>query len=133
MLAHVVLAVTGLVAVPTGSSADVAPQHVGAAGSAAVVVVAGSTDDPTPPTINEFLPEDRGLGECISALPKPGCGSEARGGWRQGLILLAIVAALGFIAWRVVTASRRARVAGPPGGEPERSADATGAHRDGSP
>lgn len=60
-------------------------------------------------TINEFLPEERGLGECISAVPKPGCGSSARGGWRQGLVLLAILAGLGVIAWRVVVSSRRAR------------------------
>lgn len=60
-------------------------------------------------TINEFLPEERGLGECISAVPKPGCGSSARGGWRQGVVLLAILAGLGVIAWRVVVSSRRAR------------------------
>ncbi len=64
---------------------------------------------PTESTVNEFLPEERGLGECISAVPKPGCGSEARGGWRQGLVLLAILLGLGVIAWRVIAASRAAR------------------------
>lgn len=71
----------------------------------AVATVATVPDD----TINEFLPEERGLGECISAVPKPGCGSSARGGWRQGVVLLAILAGLGVIAWRVVVSSRRAR------------------------
>lgn len=58
---------------------------------------------------NEFLPADRPVSDCISAIPKPGCGSEARGGWRQGLVLVAILAGLGLIAWRVVVSARRAR------------------------
>lgn len=68
---------------------------------------------PTPPpvTFNEFLPEDRGLGECISAVPKPGCGSEARGGWHQTLVLLAILVGLALIVWRVVASARKARAA----------------------
>ena len=72
-----------------------------------------STPPPTPPpvTVNEFLPEDRGLSECISAVPKPGCGSEARGGWRQTLVLLAILVGLALIVWRVVVGARKARVA----------------------
>lgn len=75
-------------------------------------VVAATTQPPPPPiTVNEFIPEDRGLGECISALPKPGCGSEARGGWRQGLVLLAILVGLAVIAWRVVVSARRAKAA----------------------
>lgn len=68
------------------------------------------TPPPTPPvTVNEFLPEDRGLGECISAVPKPGCGSEARGGWHQTLVLLAILVGLALIVWRVVAGARTAR------------------------
>jgi hypothetical protein len=71
-------------------------------------------DDTTRPTINEFLPQERSLGECISALPKPGCGSEARGGWRQTVVLLVVLAGLAFIAWRIVRAARRARVSRTP-------------------
>lgn len=64
----------------------------------------------TPPvTVNEFLPENRDIGECISAIPKPGCGSEARGGWRQTLVLLAILAGLALITWRIVAGARKAR------------------------
>jgi hypothetical protein len=99
---------------------------------AAPVVVPAATPDPTEPppvTYNEFLPEDRNLSECISALPRPGCGSEARGGWRQGLVLLAILGGLAVIAWRVIVSSRRARLTTPrtpgatsapdaPGGDP---------------
>jgi hypothetical protein len=58
-------------------------------------------------TFNEFIPEDRDLTECISALPRPGCGSEARTSWEQGALLVVLVVALAFIAWRVVRAVRR--------------------------
>ena len=64
-------------------------------------------------TINEFLPVDRGLGDCISSVERPGCGSEARGGWRQGLVFGLILAGLGFIAWRIWAASQRARLSDP--------------------
>ena len=82
---------------------------------AALVVVgptAGAAEPPPPDpttvgTSNEFLPADRDLDECISALPQPDCGSEARGGWRQVLILLAILVGLAFIVWRIVHAARR--------------------------
>lgn len=58
---------------------------------------------------NEFLPTDRAVSDCISAIPKPGCGSDARGGWRQALVLLAIVVGLALIAWRVVANARKAK------------------------
>ena len=66
-------------------------------------------DTPTPPTFNEFLPEDQALSDCLSSLPRPGCGSKAQGGWRQTLVFLAIIAAFAFIAWRIVASSRKAR------------------------
>lgn len=60
-------------------------------------------------TVNEFLPEDRNLGDCISAIPKPGCGSEARGGWHQTLVFLAIMFGLAVIVWRIVAGARKAK------------------------
>jgi hypothetical protein len=64
--------------------------------------------EPTPvSTINEFIPENRDLSECISALPRPGCGSEARTSWEQGALLVVLVVALAFIGWRLVRAIRR--------------------------
>jgi hypothetical protein len=59
------------------------------------------------PTVNEFLPEDRSIGECISAVPKPGCGSESRGGWRQYLVAIALVGGLVIVGWRIVSGVRR--------------------------
>jgi len=98
--------------------------------AAAVLVVVGprsaaaATDDPEPPSTtvsvavggpsttvleNDFIPEDRDLSDCISALPRPGCGSKARGGWRQTLVFLVVVFGLAFIAWRIIRSARRKR------------------------
>ena len=75
---------------------------------------AASTEPPPPPvTDNVFIPEDRDFGECITAVPKPGCGSEARSDWHQGLVLGVMVAGLIVIGWRIVRGVRR-REAQPP-------------------
>lgn len=56
---------------------------------------------------NEFIPENVNISDCVSAVPRPGCGSEERGGWHQTLVLVALVAGLGVIGWRIVAAMRR--------------------------
>jgi hypothetical protein len=56
---------------------------------------------------NEFMPTDRSLSECLSVLPKPGCGSEARGGWAQTAVFLAVIGGLGVIGTRIVIGIRR--------------------------
>jgi hypothetical protein len=56
---------------------------------------------------NPFLPEDANIGDCISAVPRPECGSKARGGWRQGLVFGAVVAAVAVIGTRLVIGVRR--------------------------
>lgn len=68
---------------------------------------ASSDSQPPPTTDNVFIPKDRDLGECITAVPKPGCGSEARSDWHQGLVLGLTVAGLVFIGWRIVRGVRR--------------------------
>ena len=72
-------------------------------------IVAAESSPPDTVVDNEFIPDDRDLSECISAVPQPGCGSEGRSGWRQWLILAAILAGLAFIIWRVVRTARRTR------------------------
>jgi len=63
---------------------------------------------PRPPTTaNDFFPEDRDLTSCIGVLERPGCGSEERGGWRQGLILLAVVGGLAIVFSNVIRSSRK--------------------------
>jgi hypothetical protein len=72
-------------------------------------IVAAESSPPDTVVDNEFIPDDRDLSECISAVPQPGCGSEGRSGWRQWLILIAILVGLAFIIWRVVRTARRTR------------------------
>ena len=72
-------------------------------------VVADLAGSPTAVVDNDFIPEDRDLSECISALPRPGCGSKAHGGWRQTLVFVLVVAGLAFIGWRIIRAARRKR------------------------
>ena len=79
---------------------------LGVPGQASAVSVPDATVV-TESTINEFIPENRPIGDCISAVPKPGCGSEARGGWHQGLVMIALVLALVFVGWRIVVGVRR--------------------------
>ena len=73
-----------------------------------VVKFSSASPEPAPPgTDNEFIPEERDIGECITALPKPGCGSEARGDWHQGLVLSLMVLGMVFVGWRIVRGVRR--------------------------
>ena len=74
---------------------------------AELVEDAGGTAAP----VNDFIPTDRDISDCISAVPKPGCGSEARGGWRQTLVLIAILAGMALITWRIVAGARKAKAA----------------------
>lgn len=87
----------------------------GVAGPAGVVVAAAppTTDAPvsTVPvsTLNDFIPEERDLSDCISAVQKPGCGSESRSDYHQMLVFAALIGGMGLIAWRVVVGARRNR------------------------
>ena len=88
---------------------------VSTASEPAQIAAITATDDATPDTtptsdtFNVFFPEERSLSDCLSSLPKPGCGSDARGGWRQSLVLIVILGGLAFIAWRIVSGSRKAK------------------------
>jgi len=83
------------------------------------VVLAGSVaagtgelgpDDLLVTTIpNDFYPAEADLSDCLSALPPPGCGSEAKGGWPQFIVFALIVAGLGVIAARIIVSARRNR------------------------
>jgi hypothetical protein len=75
---------------------------------------ASAVTDTAPPfdtrpvvTANDFLPVERSLSECLSVLPKPGCGSEARGGWPQIAVFLALIGGLGVIGTRIAIGIRR--------------------------
>lgn len=66
------------------------------------------SDSPTTTALdNPFLPEDANIGDCVSALPRPECGSSARGGWRQTLVFAAVLAGMAVIGWRLAVSVRR--------------------------
>lgn len=73
--------------------------------------------EPTTPTTTElvideanpFLPENRDLTDCIGALQRPGCGSEARGGWHQELVAVVMVTGLLIVFGRVAWGVRRSQ------------------------
>jgi hypothetical protein len=84
---------------------------------------ATSPDPTVPPTTlptdeivideaNPFLPENRDLTDCIGTLQRPGCGSEARGGWHQNAVAIVMIGGLalvfGRIAWGVRRGQKRA-------------------------
>ena len=94
-----------IAAVAVGIIASVILLSVGSA----VIAAADDLDnsDTSTVTYNDFIPEERDLSDCISAIPKPGCGSSAKGGWRQMLVLGLVVTGLGFIGWRVVAGARK--------------------------
>jgi len=77
------------------------------AGQARATTAPAPPNTPPPTVYSEYYPDARPRSDCLSSLPKPGCGSEARGGWRQISLLGAIVVALAFIAWRIVRGARR--------------------------
>ena len=63
------------------------------------------TDEIVVDEANPVLPENRDLTECIGMLQRPGCGSDARGGWHQNAVAIVMIAGLlivfGRIAWGV--------------------------------
>ena len=58
---------------------------------------------------NPFLPENRDLSDCVGSLQRPGCGSEARGGWHQNLVAIIMVAGLLIVFGRVAWGVRRSQ------------------------
>ena len=96
VLAALAAVLLTLCAVPVGTTVAAAGQE------------APTPTDPPVVTDNDFVP-DRDLSDCVSAVPQPDCGSEAKGGWRQALVFGVVVVALAFVAWRITRTVRRNR------------------------
>lgn len=80
-----------------------------AAGARAATTPPPASDAPV--TIQTTPPLERDLSECLSALPKPGCGHAPeqagdRGGWLQWTLFGMMICGLVFIGWRVVAGVR---------------------------
>lgn len=63
--------------------------------------------DDSGPGDSDFLPDEQDVGDCVGLLERPNCGSPDKGGWRQYLVMLALVLGVAFIAWRVARLVRR--------------------------
>jgi hypothetical protein len=67
---------------------------------------------------NPFLPENRDLTDCVGMLQRPGCGSEARGGWHQNAVAIVMITGLliifGRVAWGVRRSQKNAAMTAPP-------------------
>jgi hypothetical protein len=81
---------------------------VAAAAPSVAAVTATPPTDPPVVTDNDFIPQGN-LSDCVSALPQPDCGSDAKGGWRQLLVLAVVVVGLAFVGWRITRTVRRNR------------------------
>ena len=55
---------------------------------------------------NDFMPQEQNLSDCLGSLPRPGCGNDARGGWRQYLTMGVLSAGLAFVGWRIARGVR---------------------------
>jgi len=55
---------------------------------------------------NDFMPQEANLSDCLGSLPRPGCGSDARGGWRQYLTMGVLSLGLAFVGWRIARGVR---------------------------
>ena len=75
--------------------------------TAATAAHAGTPEEPAPITTdNIFFPQQRDLTDCLGTLPKPNCGSDARGGWHLYAVMIALAGGIAFIGWRVVRGMR---------------------------
>ncbi len=68
---------------------------------------------------NPFIPEDVNIGDCVSSLPRPGCGNEIRGDGHSMLTFGVLVAGLSFIGWRIGRSVRRRDAPRPGGPRPD--------------
>lgn len=113
-----------LVAVLIAVAALVSPA-AGPLAATGLTAAAGTVDpgepvEPPPVTVNEFFPQDRSLSDCLSALPRPGCGSEARGGMHQTAVFAALMLGLLVIGTRIAFAIRKRDAANSPEQQPQR-------------
>lgn len=105
-LAAAALSVVLLVGAPTATAST--GSRLDARPATATTEPIAPTDDSAPPvTVNDFLPEEENVGTCIGTLERPGCGSKAKGDFRQYLTFLALALGLGFIGWRITIAIRK--------------------------
>lgn len=80
---------------------------IGGHAAAAPAAPAAPIDTVAPVATNDFIPENANIGDCVSSLPRPGCGSEARSDTGQLLTFGALLLGSVFIGWRIVRSVRQ--------------------------
>jgi hypothetical protein len=78
----------------------------GTAPAPAATAASPATTDPSLAD-NPFIPEDVNLGDCVSSLPRPGCGTEASTSGKTQITFLVLLLGLVFIGWRVARGVRQ--------------------------
>ena len=56
---------------------------------------------------NPFIPEDANIGDCLSSLPPPGCGTEASTSGKTLATFGVLMLGMAFIGWRVARGVRQ--------------------------
>ena len=78
---------------------------------------------------NDFIPENVNLGDCVSSMPRPDCGSESHGGPHQLITFAVLMLGMAFIGWRIFRSVRRQErsadqlAPAAPGGRTDQSSD----------
>lgn len=88
---------------------------LGRPGASAAYPVAVSSATPSSPEgddaatvgTNPFIPEDPNIGDCVSSLPRPGCGAEASTSAKTALTFAVLMLAMAFIGWRIARGVRQ--------------------------
>jgi len=93
------------------ASTGVASTGVASTGVAPIATGTPPGGDDAPPVTNDFMDLDRDVSDCISAMPKPGCGREPtssgdRGGWQQILLFGVLMLGMAGIGTRVAFSVR---------------------------
>lgn len=73
-----------------------------------------TVEDTPPDTVTDFYPEQNDLSDCVGLVERPGCGSDARGGWRQTAVFGVVLLGVSIIIWRITVGVRRNLNSGPP-------------------
>ena len=84
-----------------GTAAAGGPSAETSGGASVAASARTATAPPADDGDNVFFPDEQNLDDCIGLLPRPGCGSDARGGWRQYLTMGVLALGLAFIGWRI--------------------------------
>jgi hypothetical protein len=64
------------------------------------------TDAPITIGTNEFIPEGVNIGDCLSSMPRPNCGTKNRSGTGTLLTFGVLLLGTGFIGWRIARSVR---------------------------